>query len=241
MKLRWMAILGAAMFVGWPMAADTITLQSGNKMEGVITKLENGKVFIDTATGAQEVELTEIAGVNFDTPHLVQGTAKQPAAHFLGDFDAQEMMRLSDDAKRAKTAARKQLDQIKATWGAQQPIDKDATGKWAAAKEGFSVPFGRYREAVQDMYFHVLAQIDEYNKLANEAERVYVGVKGPFNVGSPLVSADQGERTVKDSVPKNWYDRIYFDGYNRGYKEGSEFERLTKIPAGSGACDANNR
>ncbi|MEQ1886981.1 MAG: hypothetical protein ABL967_18105 [Bryobacteraceae bacterium] len=236
-----MAVLGVAMFVGWPMLADTIMLQSGNRVEGVITKLEKGKVFIETSGGLQEVELAEVASVNFDTPHLVTGTAKLPAEHFQKDFDAQEMIRLGEEAKRMKAETRKQLDQIKTTWGAKQPIDKDAMAKWSAAKEGFSVPFARYREAVQDMYFHVLNQVDEYNKLAREAEQVYIGVKGPFNVGSPLISAETGERTVKESVPKSWYDRIYFDGYNKGYKEGAEFERLTRIPAAPGACDANSR
>ena len=50
-----------------------------------------------------------------------------------------------------------------------------------------------------------------------------------------LVPGDVWERTVKESVPKNWYDRIYFDGYNRGYKEGTEFERLSRVPQ---ACEA---
>ncbi|MEQ1949292.1 MAG: hypothetical protein ABL995_19015 [Bryobacteraceae bacterium] len=237
MKSRWMAVLGVAMFVGWPMAADTIMLQSGSRVEGVITKLEKGKVFIETSAGPQEVDLTEVASVNFDTPHVVTGTAKLPAEHFLKDFDPQEMGRLGDEVKRMKAETRKQLGQIKTTWGARQPIDKDAMAKWSAAKESFSVPFSRYREAVQDMYFHVLNQIDEYNKVAHEAEQVYIGVKGPFNVGSPLVTAETGERTVKESVPKSWYDRIYFDGYNKGYKEGAEFERLTRIPASPSSCD----
>ena len=85
------------------------------------------------------------------------------------------------------------------------------------------------------MYLHLLAQVDDYHKLLREAGQVYVGVKGLFNVGSPLVSAQMEERTVKESVPKNWYDQIYFDGYNRGYKEGSTFERLSRMPQ---ACEA---
>jgi hypothetical protein len=73
------------------------------------------------------------------------------------------------------------------------------------------------------MYLHVLGQIDDYNKLAKEADQVH-----------GLVPGDVWERAVKDSVPKNWHDRIYFDGYNRGYNEGANFERLSRVPQ---ACE----
>jgi hypothetical protein len=45
------------------------------------------------------------------------------------------------------------------------------------SKETFQASLFHYKELVNDMYFHVLAQVDEYNKLVRESEEVYVGVK----------------------------------------------------------------
>jgi hypothetical protein len=47
-----------------------------------------------------------------------------------------------------------------------------------------------------------------------------VGVKGPFNVGSPLVSGEFKSLPLKKFVPANWYDTIYYYGYNAGYSMG---------------------
>lgn len=207
-------------------------------MEGIITKLEGGKVFINLSgdnAGVREIELREIASVNFDTPHLTPGAAKVPLEHFMKDLDAQEIVRVSRDMNQARQDARAELGKIKTNWAARQPVEKDQIARWNAAKESFRAPFARYRETVGEMYLHVLARIDDYNKLARDADQVYIGVKGLFNVGSGLVPGDLGERTVKESVPKSWYDQIYFNGYNRGYKEGADYERLSRVPQ---ACES---
>ena len=237
MKARWIAAMGIGLWFCWPALADTITLAGGGRIEGIITKLEAGKVYINVSggqAGAREIELREITSVNFDTPHLTAESAKVPLEHFMKDLDAQEMVRMSRDMNQARQEARAELDKIKVNWAARQPVDKDQVARWNAAKESFRAPFARYRETVGEMYLHVLARIDDYNKLAREADQVYIGVKGLFNVGSGLVPADLGERTVKQSVPKSWYDQIYFNGYNRGYKEGADFERLNRVPQ---ACE----
>jgi hypothetical protein len=238
MKSRLIVSLSVGIWVGLPAIADTIMLTNGGRVEGIITKMENGKVRIEVGGGsasqaaaaARDVDLRDIRSVDFNTPHLTEGTAKLPVEHFLKNLDAQEMVRLSRDINAAREESRKQLDQIKATWAVRQPVEKDEKRRWAAAKETFSVPFGRYRELVRDMYLHVLAQVDEYNRLAGDAEQVYVGVKGLFNVGSPLVPANLDQLTIKQTVPKNWYDAIFYEGYNRGYREGADFERLTRVP-----------
>jgi hypothetical protein len=221
MKSRWMIGVGVGLSLCWPAFADTITLNAGGRVEGIITKLEAGKVFVEVAGGAaREIELREIAAVNFDMPHLTAGSTKLPLDHFLKDLDAQEMVRISRDMNQARQDARAELEKIKAQWAYKQFGDKD---RWNAAKESFRAPLGRYRELVGDMYLHVLAQVDDYNKLAKAADQVH-----------GLVPGDAWERAVKESVPKNWYDRIFFDGYNRGYKEGTEFERLSRVPQ---ACE----
>jgi hypothetical protein len=233
MKSRWIAGLGIGLWLCGPVIADTVTLTGGERIEGVITNLDSGRVHMQL-TGyparAPEIDLREIESISFDSSHLIGGLAKLPLEHYLRDLDAEEMVRLSHEMNEARHDTRQQLDQIKATWAVRQPIERDQVSRWKAAKETFEASLSRYRGLMQDMYIHVLAQVDEYNKLEKEAEQIYVGVKGVFNIGSPLVPAEIGEYTVKESVPKVWYDRIYFDGYNRGYKEGSDFERLSRAP-----------
>lgn len=239
MRLEFIAALSLAVWLGPSLNADTVTLTSGGRIEGVIKKMEKGKVRIDVAGGStaqdgnsvREVDLRDIVSVDFDTPHLTEGTSKLPLDHFLKNLDAQEMVRLSRDINVAREQSRRQLDQINATWAVRQPVEKDQARRWAAAKESFSAPFGRYRELVQDMYLHVLAQVDDYNSLAQDAQKIYVGVKGIFNVGSPLVPTNLDQLTIKQAVPKNWYDKIFYEGYNRGYREGADFERLSRVPA----------
>lgn len=218
MKSTWILGLGVGLLPCWPALADTITLTNGGRIEGVMNKLEGGNVYIDVSgAGVREVALHEIASVSFDTPHLTGGPPK--------DFDAQAMLRRTRDAQKAGHAARAELDRIKANFPAKQSKDRQSGDKdrWNAAKETFRVPLARYREALSGMYQQMLAQIEDYNKLAKEADQF----RG-------LIPGDVWERTVKESVPENWYDRIFFDGYNRGYKEGTEFERLSRVPQ---ACE----
>ena len=75
----------------------------------------------------------------------------------------------------------------------------------------------RYQELLNDVYFHALARVDEYNVIAEEARDVYVGVKGVFKVGSPLLPDGMGQLPLRKYVLTNWYDTIYFEGYNEAY------------------------
>jgi hypothetical protein len=216
------------------MLADTVTLSIGESIQGIITKLENGQVRIQVGTETKTLNIGEISGIDFDTPHLTQGTEKLPLDHFLKDLDAQEMVRLGRDMKKTLQDLREQLDQTKTSWPAHQAIAQDRTRRWETTKETFQASLFHYKELVNDMYFHVLAQVDDYNKVVREAEGVYVGVKGAFNVGSALVPPRLRQMQAQEIVPKNWYDTIYYEGYRRGYNEGSDFERLSRIPQ---ACE----
>jgi hypothetical protein len=214
--------------------ADTIKLKTGEPIEGIIQKIEKGKVTVQVGGATRELSILDIDEMDFDTPHLTESTAKLPLDHFLKDLDAQEMVRLSRDLKQAKKEVDTQLDSIKKNWQAKQPVDKDQARRWSAAKETFQVPMKRYQEVVREIYMHALAQVEEYNKVADQADKIYVGVKGVFNVGSPLLTEDLEEITAKKVVPKSWYDRIFYAGYNRGYKDGATFERLIVIPPAAG-------
>jgi hypothetical protein len=242
MKSRMFLSFGAqsivffGLFAGG-LLADTIKMKSGATIQGIIQKMENGRVTVQVNGAPHLLNLLEIDEINFDTPHLTEGTEKFPVEHFLKDLDAQEIIRLSDELKQVRTELRGQLDQIKKTWQAKQPIGKDAERQWNATKETFLAPMKRYQEIVRELYLHALAQVEDYNNFASEADRVYVGTKGIFNVGSPLLPLDMVEVTPKQVVPKSWYDKIYYDGYSRGYKEGSAFERLNILPPAQGSPD----
>ena len=144
------------------------------------------------------------------------------------------MVRLGRDMKETRQDLHKQLDQIRTVWPVRQPIPQDQTRRWDSTKETFQASLARYQELVNDMYLHVLVQVDDYNKLVREGEEVYVGVKGAFHVGSALVPPNLRQLQAEKIVPKNWYDTIFYEGYRRGYGEGSDFGRLSRVPQ---ACE----
>ena len=79
-----------------------------------------------------------------------------------------------------------------------------------------------YQESLNELYFHVLGKVDEYNSLMKEADSIYVGVRGWFQVGSSLIAPDVKKLPLKKYVPANWYDTIFYEGYNQGYNEAFE-------------------
>jgi hypothetical protein len=232
MKRAWLGRIALIALLGFPMAAwgDTIQLKSGATVEGIIQKIENGRVTVQVGDETKEIDILQTTKIDFDTPHLTQGTAKLPLEHFLKDLDAQEMVRLSQDIKQTRGELRTQLDQIKRDWVARQPIDKNQTRRWEGVKETFRAPMKHYQETLQDLYLHVLAQVDAYNKFADEAQQVYIGVKGVFNIGSPLLSPELEQLQPKKFMPSTWYDTIQYEGYRRGYVEGADQQRLMQVP-----------
>jgi hypothetical protein len=157
--------------------------------------------------------------MDFTTPHLVGAPEGIPIDHFLKDVEAQEIVSNIQQLEKASDEIEKLLKQIRTYWKAREPVPADQLGSWAAAKETFRRPLDRYQEVLNDLYFHVLAKVDQYNVLMKAASDIYVGVKGPFNVGSALVSKDMRELPLKKYVPGAWYDTIFYDGYNIGYDD----------------------
>ena len=223
--MKFLALLLAA---GLPLTllADTIHPKSGDPIYGVIQKIEKGRVTIAVGNMVEQIPLADVEMIDFDTPHLTEGTAKLPLEHFLNDIDAQEMVRISEDLKETRQELHTLLDRAQKEWGARGTIDKSELPAWEAFKEQFRAPLFRYREVMHDLYYHVLAQVDDYNKLAHDASQVHVGVKGPFNVGSRLLPEDFEELQPKDFLPSNWYDRIYYEGYKRGYRDAENYQSL---------------
>jgi hypothetical protein len=68
----------------------------------------------------------------------------------------------------------------------------------------------------------MLGKVDEYNLLMQEADSIHVGAKGWFQTGSSLIPNDMEKLPLKKYVPAKWYDTIYFEGYDIGYRDAYE-------------------
>jgi hypothetical protein len=198
--------------------ADTLKFKDGTEREGVIKKVETGRVFVMVGTEMQEYDILTIDSMDFNTPHILKTTENVPMEHFLKNVEAQEVVRNFEELEKTEAEVRSMLGDIRAYWNRVQPIPSSELRNWETEKEEFRRPLSRYQELLNDLYFHFLARVDGYNTIASEASDVYVGVKG-IRTGSSLVPKDMKKLPLTKYVPGAWYDTIYFDGYNRGYEE----------------------
>jgi type IV secretory pathway VirB4 component len=198
--------------------ADTLKFKDGTEREGVIKKVETGRVFVTVGGEMQEYDILTIDSMDFNTPHILTSTENIPMEHFLKDVEAQEVVRNFEELEKTEKEVRSMLTDIRAYWNRIQPIPAADLKGWETEKEEFRKPLSRYQELLNDLYFHFLTRVDGYNAIANEASDVYVGVKG-IRTGSSLIPKDMKKLPLTKYVPGAWYDTIYFDGYNRGYED----------------------
>jgi hypothetical protein len=208
--------------------ADKLEFKDGTQIEGVIKKVEKGQVFVEVGTQTKIFDILSVSSMDFDTPHLLAGTPRLPAEHFLARMEAQEMVGHFTAVEKAADDTRLLIDQTKKQWADRKTIAASDVPQWEAAKDRFLAPLSRYQENLNDLYFHVLGKVDDYNRLTREANQIYVGVKGIFNIGSPLIPKELEKLPLKKYVPGNWYDTIFFEGYDRGYHEA--YEKYSKDP-----------
>ena len=203
--------------------ADTVKFKDGSEMEGVIKKVEAGKVSILVGAKDKVLDILDIESMDFNTPHLLTDATKLPVDHFLKDVEVPEVVRNFAELEKAEADVKTMLDSIRNFWSVAQPITAAKVGEWEKEKEKeeFRKPLSRYQELLNDLYFHVLAKMDIYNGMAKDANKVYVGVKG-LRVGSSLVSKEMAKLPLTKYVPAQWWDTIYYDGYNQGYEEAYE-------------------
>jgi uncharacterized protein YkvS len=212
-------IVAVALFTIAPASfADILKFKDGTEREGVIKKVETGRVFVLVGTEMHEYDILTIDSMEFNTPHILTSTANVPMEHFLKDVEAQEVVRNFEELEKTEREVRSMLTDIRAYWNRIQPIPSSELKSWEMEKEEFRKPLSRYQEVLNDLYFHFLARVDGYNSIAGEASDVYVGVKG-IRTGSSLVPKDMRKLPLTKYVPGAWYDTIYFDGYNRGYED----------------------
>jgi hypothetical protein len=206
---------------------DILKFADGTTVEGSVQKIEKGQVKVQVGQEIKMFDVLAITDIEFDSPRLATGTSRLPLEHFLTSMESQEMLGHFRDVESSAAAIRKLLDQTKTEWSGKSIAFND-TAKWATAKERFTAPLSLYQERLNDLYFHVLGKVDEYNTLMKEADVIYVGVKGWFQAGSSLIPSDKRKLPLKKYVPGNWYDSIFFEGYDRGYSEA--YEKYSREP-----------
>jgi hypothetical protein len=202
--------------------ADKLKLVDGSQVEGIIKKVEKGQVFVEVGTETKAFDILFVSSMDFDTPHLLQGTPRLPAEHFMAPMEALEMAGHLDAVEKAAADTKRLIEQTKKQWGDRKTISASDVPQWEQTKERFQAPLSRYQENLDDLYFHVLGKVDEYNHLTKEANQIYVGVKGIFNIGSSLIPKEIEKLPLKKYVPANWYSTIFYQGYDRGYHDAYE-------------------
>ena len=226
MKTRVLIQVGLALILILAVAgivfADTVVLKDGTRIDGIIKKVDRGKVSVTCGTETKVFDILDVESMDFTSSHLEDINKEIPLEHFLGNMEAQELVKDAAALEKATADIQRLLKQVKDYWGTKQPIGTDQLRGWEAAKEQFRKPLAAYQETLNDLYFHVLARVDEYNAMMKDARKVYVGVKGAFNVGSPLIPVEMERLPLKKYVPGNWYDTIYYEGYNIGFNEAVE-------------------
>jgi hypothetical protein len=217
-----LALLVQTLFIPGILSADKIKLTDETTLEGIVRKIEKGQVTISIGEETRTLEVLAIEDIDFDTPHLTAGTARLPLEHFLSNIEAQEMVGHFRDVEQSAAAIRQLIAETKLEWGDRKSISADEAARWESAKERFRKPLSRYQEVLNDLYFHMLGKVDEYNVLMQQAEAMRVGVKGWFLAGSSLVPGEMEKLPLKKYVPAGWYDKIYFEGYDMGYRDAYE-------------------
>lgn len=222
-RLALAALLAALVVVLLPVEArpDTVTMTDGQVLDGIIESIDEGQVTIRIDGEAQQLSIRDIDRIDFNTPHLPDLVDSDELAHYLGDAEAQEMVQHAQELRETAAEIDALIATIRAEWEPRNPVQPDEVAEWEAAKEALRRPISRYQEVLADLYYHIVAHVDEYYRMINEASDVYVGVEGIFRVGSSLVPQDLRQLPLQSFMPRNWYDAIYFEGYYVGYDDAS--------------------
>ena len=201
--------------------ADRIPMRNGDIYEGIIEEIAGGQVRVEINRELMTFDSRDIESMSFDTPHLID-PGNTAMDHFLADLDSQEIVEGFAELDQTASELERLMAQARMYWEAREPIESREIQAWEAARDTFRRPLSRYQEILNDVYFHVLARVDEYNAITREADDIYVGVRGIFQVGSPLLHDGMDELSLRKYVPAAWYDTIFYDGYNSGYDDAYE-------------------
>jgi hypothetical protein len=199
---------------------DSVRLKNGQAMTGIVRSIDAGKVTIEVGGQPRVVDILQVEQIDFDTPH----TSDSPS---VNDIPVREFTKAAEKLIQAERETRRSFDAIKARWSTRKSVEPNQTQQWAADRERFDTPLSDYRKAIHQMYLDLAAHVDNYNKTAADATKLYVGVKGLLNIGSPLIRDNQRERPLKDFIPGHWYDQLFYEAYKEGFNDAVEFQALT--------------
>jgi hypothetical protein len=199
--------------------ADTVLMKDGTAVDGIIKKVVKGQVVVEVGKETKVFDILDIESMDFTTPHVEGAVEGEAVDHFLKNVEAQEIVENMQQLEKTEAEIQKLIVQIRTYWQEREPITPREIPSWEAAKETFHEPLSKYQELLNDLYLHVLAKVDRYNVLMQAASDIYIGVRGPFNVGSPLVPKEMKQLPLKKYVPGGWYATIFYEGYNRGFDD----------------------
>jgi len=189
-------------------------------LSGIVRSIDAGKVTIEIGGQSRVVDILQVEQIDFNTPHLTESSTPS-------DISVREFTRTAEKLVKAQKEAERSFGNIKARWSTRKSVEPNQTQQWNADRERFDTPFSDYRKAIHQMYLDLAAHVDNYNNIAEDATKLYVGVKGILNVGSPLIRDNQRERPLKDFIPGHWYDQLFYDAYKKGFNDAVEFQALT--------------
>jgi hypothetical protein len=217
------------LFTSETLRADRLELNDGSKHDGTIKKMENGEVTIHTGGKDKVFSMQQVVRMQFDLPRKKDSGSRSSLDSFFGNSEAQEIASHLDETDASTIEMNRLIDEIKREWVDRKSIPASEAPKWTATRTRFNQALERHQEILDSLYYHMLLRLEDYNQLTIDAERIYVGVQGPFHIGSALLSREMQESHLRKYMPSNWYDTIFRLGYNSGLREGEE--RRTRYPS----------
>jgi hypothetical protein len=221
LKVSCLTVLTIVFACSSELLADTIVMRNGDTYAGIIEEISGGEVRVEINRELMTFDIRDVESMNFDTPHLLP-PEDEALDHFLSDLESQEIVENFAQMEQTAEELRTLIARVRRSWEAREPIESREVQAWEAARDQFRRPLSLYQELLNDVYFHVLSRVDEYNEITREADDVYVGVSGIFNVGSSLLPDGMDELSLRKYVPAAWFDTIYYEGYNIGYNDAYE-------------------
>src|SRR5688572_24887652 len=106
-------VLSSMLSLSLPARANTVLFKDGATMEGVINKVEEGKIYITVDGEEKIVNMLLVQSMNFNTPHLLAKVGNATVEYFLKEFEAQQIVRSMKDIDTTAAELRRKLEQIR--------------------------------------------------------------------------------------------------------------------------------
>jgi hypothetical protein len=172
MSIRRLIVFALLLFAGSTAAmADMLRFRDGTRVEAVVTRVEDGKVFARIGNEAKVFDLSNIRSADLNTGPLAATVSDLPIDHFLQTLDAEVLDRDARQLEKAEAEIHMMLDRIRAA-RARKPVVsvRDLPG-WEAAKEELRKPLIRYQELLNEIYSSAVAGVNRNCEITRELTR----------------------------------------------------------------------